>query len=47
MKKKRIVKKNYTEKDQVNHPQHFCVAEDCILLDGGVLYDFTGALLPY
>ena len=23
-------------------PQHFCVAEDCMLLEGGVLYGFTG-----
>ena len=41
-KKTRIVKKTYTENEKENHPQHFCVAEDCMLLEGGVLYGFTG-----
>ena len=27
-------------------PQHFCVAEDCMLLEGGVLYGFTGNIKP-
>ena len=26
-------------------PQHFCVAEDYMLLEGGVLYGFTGTAL--
>ena len=44
-----IEKKNNTVKKKIIHknkkkttPQHFCVAEDCMLLEGGVLYGFTG-----
>ena len=33
--KKKIQKKKTT-------PQHFCVAKDCMLLEGVVLYGFTG-----
>ena len=40
MKKKSIVKKIIRKKKTT--PQHFCVAEDCMLLEGGVLYGFTG-----
>ena len=25
-------------------PQHFCVADDCMLLEGGVRYGFTGTM---
>ena len=40
--KKTYCKKNYTEKENENHaPQLFCVAEDWMLLVGGVLYGFT------
>ena len=42
MKKKRIVIKNLQKKKKNTTPQHFCVAEDCVLLEGGVLYGFTG-----
>ena len=41
MKKKRIVKKKIIKKKEITQ-QHFCVAEDCMLLEGGVLYGFTG-----
>ena len=40
MKKNDIAKKNNTEREI--HPTHFCVAEDCMLLEGSVLYGFTG-----
>ena len=52
--RKNVFKKKYTEKEKENNPtQHFCVAEDCMLLEGGVLYGFTGPgaahwrLLPF
>ena len=41
--KKSIVKKNIQKKKKKTTPQHFCVVEDCMLLEGGVLYGFTGA----
>ena len=44
MKKKSIVKKIIQKKDKKTTPQHFCIAEDCVLLEGGVLYGFTGLL---
>ena len=37
-------KKNLQKKKKKTTPQHFCVAEDCKLLEGGVLYDFMGIL---
>ena len=37
-----IEKKNIQKKIKKTIPQHFCVAEDCMLLEGGVLYGFTG-----
>ena len=40
IKKKRIVKKNIQKKKKKTIPQHFCVAEDCMLLEGGVLFCF-------
>ena len=43
MEKKSIVKK-IIQKEETT-PQHFCVAEDCMLLEGGVLYGFTGILI--
>ena len=30
------------KKKKKTNPQHFCAAEDCMLLEGGVLYGFTG-----
>ena len=42
------MRKNYMQKKFIQKkktpPQHFCVAEDCMLLEGGVLYGFTGNL---
>ena len=45
----RILKerKNHTEKNTNSHPQHLCVAEDILLLKGGVLYGFTGSFYRY
>ena len=40
-KKKRIVKKIIQKKKMKTTPQLFCVAEDWMLLEGGVLYGFT------
>ena len=37
------LKKKNTEKEKKTTPQHFCVAENCMLLEGGVLYGFTGS----
>ena len=34
-------KEIYKKKKKKTTPQHFCVAEDCMLLEGGVLYGFT------
>ena len=45
--KKNIVKKNIQKKKKKITPQHFCVAEDCMLLEGGVLYGFTGGQLGW
>ena len=45
--KKCIVKTIHTEKEKETTPQHFCVAEDCMLLEGGVLYGFTRFLKPF
>ena len=42
MKKKHIMKKIIQKKKKKTTPQHFRVAEDCMLLEGGVLYGFTG-----
>ena len=41
MKKK--CKKTTQKKKKKTTPQHFCVAEDCVLLEGGVMYGFTGS----
>ena len=30
------------KKKKKTTPQHFCVPKDCMLLEGGVLYGFTG-----
>ena len=35
-------RKNYIQRKPNSTPQHFCVAEDILLLKGGVLYGFTG-----
>ena len=45
IKKKHNVKKEYAEKEKENHSTTFLVIEDCMLLDGGVLYGFTGQRL--
>ena len=37
-----MVKKIIHKKKKKTTPQHFCVAEDCMLQEGGVLYGFTG-----
>ena len=39
--KKRIVKKIIQKEKMKTTPQLFCVAEDWMLLEGGVLYGFT------
>ena len=41
MKKKRTVKKIIQTKKMKTTPQLSCVAEDCRLLEGGVLYGYT------
>ena len=38
--------KLYTEEPN-STPQHLCVAEDILLLNGGVLYGFTGLDILY
>ena len=41
--KKNVLYKKYIQKKKKKTiPQHFCVAEDCMLLEVGVLYGFTG-----
>ena len=40
--KKTYCKENIQKKKNKTTPQHFCVAENCMLLEGGVLYGFTG-----
>ena len=37
-----VEKKYIQKKKKKTTPQHFCVAEDCMLLEGGVLYGFSG-----
>ena len=38
-----LLRKNLYTKNIINsNPQHFCVTEDCLLLEGGILYGFTG-----
>ena len=39
------LKEIYTEKPNFT-PQHVCVAEDILLLNGGVLYGFKGQFAP-
>ena len=41
---KNVFKKNINRKRKRTTPQHFCVDEDCMLLEGGVLYGFTGKI---
>ena len=46
--KKVIVKKQFIQKKKKETtPQHFCVAEDCMLLEGGVLCGFTRPSLTW
>ena len=33
------------KKKKKTNPQHFCVPEDCMLLEGGLLYGFIGFFL--
>ena len=42
MKKKLIVKKAIQKEKKETTPQHFCVAEDCMLLEGGCSVWFYG-----
>ena len=37
----------YRKRKKKTTPQHLCVAEDCMLLKGGVLYGFTGTFINF
>ena len=44
MKKKTYCKKNIQKKKKKTTPQHYCVAEDCMLLEGGCSVCFYGSV---